>query len=40
MGQSFCTYDPASNDLMSDNKLPRYLDNRRINDVFDRCAGC
>lgn len=40
MGQEFCTYDPASNDLMSDNKLPRYLDNRRINDVFARCAGC
>lgn len=38
VGRMFSTSDPASNDLMVDNKAPQALDLRRINAVFDSCA--
>jgi len=39
-GQEFWTYDSPIGDLMVDNLLPGYLDNRRIQGVFDDCSGC
>ncbi|MCD2452390.1 M64 family metallopeptidase [Methylicorpusculum oleiharenae] len=39
-GQTFFTFDPPAKDMMVDNQLPQFLDNRRINGVFINCTGC
>jgi len=39
-GQTFYTFDPPANDYMVDNKLPRFLDIRRICNVLTGNPGC
>jgi hypothetical protein len=39
-GQSFYTFDPPANDLMVDNKFPRFLDIRRICGVLTGNPDC